>query len=308
MVDISARKVLVGMVAGALLSSAFSTQAAEDERTYRLMSGQGTPVMSGTGDCVITPQSPNIPNLNAKECGDKLQSTQCPHLYIYPGTATLVVENLTPEQKSKGVDEKGCPLDTDRDTVPDFMDLCPTNTSAEISAGVWGDAKNPPQEQGDKIGCPIDSDHDGVPDYRDKCPGTPRGTSVDADGCPAVSGKTVEILGGDVTFAFNKADLTAQGKATLDKIAANIIKDIDYVYDVHVTGHTDSVGSEKYNQTLSERRAKSAADYLISKGVPANKVIMKGEGELKPIADNKTAEGRAKNRRVEIEIRTTHAK
>jgi OOP family OmpA-OmpF porin len=71
---------------------------------------------------------------------------------------------------------------------------------------------------------------------------------------------------------------------------------------VIATGHTDSIGTEAYNQKLSERRANTVKQYLISKGVPADRIYAEGKGELQPVASNKTREGRAQNRRVEIEI------
>jgi OOP family OmpA-OmpF porin len=72
---------------------------------------------------------------------------------------------------------------------------------------------------------------------------------------------------------------------------------------VIATGHTDSVGTDAYNQRLSERRAAAVKDYLVSKGIPASKITTIGKGESQPVATNKTAEGRQKNRRVDIEFK-----
>lgn len=104
----------------------------------------------------------------------------------------------------------------------------------------------------------------------------------------------------DAFFDFDKTAVKAEGKAKLDEVAAKL-KDMDTEVVVAV-GHTDSVGSAAYNQKLSERRAEAVKAYLVSKGVDPKKVYTEGKGETQPIADNKTRDGRAKNRRVELEV------
>ncbi|WP_236211093.1 OmpA family protein [Metapseudomonas otitidis] len=158
-----------------------------------------------------------------------------------------------------------------------------------------------------------DEDGDGVPDSRDKCPGTPRGTVVDANGCPpaapvmeqveeVVVVKEETIVVRDLLFAFDSAKLDPADKAKLDTIVARLRNEAPSAR-LSVTGHTDSVGSDAYNLKLSEKRAKSVADYLVTSGIPADSVqSVGGAGESQPVADNKTAEGRALNRRVEIVI------
>lgn len=157
-----------------------------------------------------------------------------------------------------------------------------------------------------------DEDGDGVPDSRDKCPGTPRGVPVDADGCPPpVPAPVVEesavvreetIVIRDVHFQFDKATLTPSDKNVLNTIATRLKQEASTA-QLSVTGHTDSVGSDTYNQKLSDRRARSVVEYLISQGVPrASFVSVAGAGESQPVADNKTADGRASNRRTEIKI------
>ena len=101
-----------------------------------------------------------------------------------------------------------------------------------------------------------------------------------------------------VNFEFDKAVLTADSRQILDRVAASLLAHPEV--KVEVGGHTDSVGSDAYNLNLSHQRAEAARDYLINKGVPASRLTAKGYGETKPIADNNTAEGRAKNRRVEL--------
>jgi OOP family OmpA-OmpF porin len=107
-------------------------------------------------------------------------------------------------------------------------------------------------------------------------------------------------LRGDTLFDFDKSVVKPEGKAVLDKLVDQA-KALNLEVIVAV-GHTDSVGTDAYNQKLSERRAAAVKAYLVSKGVAANRVYTEGKGEKSPVADNKTKEGRAKNRRVEIEV------
>lgn len=100
----------------------------------------------------------------------------------------------------------------------------------------------------------------------------------------------------EVHFATNSSVLTDQDKALLDKMIVTL-KRLNFV-NGEVDGYTDSTGSAKYNQGLSERRAQSVADYLTSNGITTGRLSVKGYGEENPVADNKTAEGRAHNRRV----------
>ena len=109
----------------------------------------------------------------------------------------------------------------------------------------------------------------------------------------------------DAFFDFDKSVLKPEGKAKLDDLVGKI-KDINLEVIIAV-GHTDSVGSDSYNQKLSVRRSESVKAYLVSKGIEKNRVYTEGKGEKQPVADNKTAEGRAKNRRVEIEVVGTRA-
>jgi len=159
-----------------------------------------------------------------------------------------------------------------------------------------------------------DEDGDGVFDRRDHCPGTPPNTPVDDVGCPlpqypaakapepAPPPEEVITLSdvGNVLFAFDSSTLTAQARSQLMALMGKL-KAADVV-SIKVVGNTDSKGSDAYNQKLSERRADSVARFLISQGVASSKVTSEGDGERKPVADNDTDEGRAKNRRVELHI------
>lgn len=136
---------------------------------------------------------------------------------------------------------------------------------------------------------PADSDGDGVPDSQDLCPDTPKGDRVDAQGCSCDVTRQVQ-------FAHDSAQLTDEGRKTLDELADTLVR-LKFVSGT-VVGHTDSVGAAAYNQKLSERRAQSVVDYLHSKGIGDGRLAASGAGESQPIADNKTAEGRALNRRV----------
>jgi len=110
----------------------------------------------------------------------------------------------------------------------------------------------------------------------------------------------------DAFFDFDKSVLKAEGKAKLDDLVAKV-KAINLEVIIAV-GHTDSVGSDAYNQKLSIARAEAVKAYLVSKGIEKNRVYTEGKGEKQPVADNKTKEGRAKNRRVEIEVVGTRSK
>ncbi|MDB5955589.1 outer membrane protein OmpA [Ramlibacter sp.] len=120
---------------------------------------------------------------------------------------------------------------------------------------------------------------------------------------PAIASKVTYAA--DAFFDFDKSVLKPEGRAKLDDLVGKI-QGINLEVIIAV-GHTDSVGTDAYNQRLSVRRAESVKAYLVSKGIERNRVYTEGKGEKQPVADNKTAEGRAKNRRVEIEVVGTRA-
>jgi outer membrane protein OmpA-like peptidoglycan-associated protein/opacity protein-like surface antigen len=189
------------------------------------------------------------------------------------------------------VDAKGCPTDADRDGVYDGLDRCP-DTPAGTRVGTDG--------------CPLDRDGDGVEDSRDRCPDTPAGATVGPDGCPPPAPKAEPLFTAEkkslvlegVNFETNSATLRQDSLATLDKVAASMLDWPDV--RVEIGGHTDSTGSNAHNLELSQRRAQSVKDYLVHKGVDTGRLVAKGYGEAKPIADNATTQGRARNRRVEL--------
>lgn len=216
------------------------------------------------------------------------------------------------------VDKSGCPVDTDGDGVPDYLDKCPgTHSGFPVDEkGCPLDSDNdgvldpfdkcPDTPQNilvDDNGCPKDSDNDGIPDYLDKCPNTPAGIKVDADGCPEEkipesSQEQFFILQGMTTFELGKSVLTENAKKELRRLAEIIKKYPDSKW--RIEGHTDSQGSTEFNKKLSQERADAVKKYLVSLGVPEKMLVAEGMGENYPIADNKTEEGRQKNRRVVI--------
>jgi OmpA-OmpF porin, OOP family len=197
---------------------------------------------------------------------------ECPD---QPGTAAL----------------KGCP-DADGDGVADKNDACPGTP-----AGTQVDAR----------GCPLDADADGVPDALDKCPDTPAGTQVDSTGCPVRKVIPRGIGRGDlqdttyIQFEFDKAVLRKVSFRKLDQIARFLKQNPEF--DVNISGHADATGTDEYNQGLSERRAAAVARYLTSRGrIAKNRITTVGYGESRPRADNETREGRALNRRAQVEL------
>jgi len=128
----------------------------------------------------------------------------------------------------------------------------------------------------------------------------PAAAAPKAAPAPAPAAATKVTYAADAFFDFDKSVLKKEGKAKLDDLVGKV-KGINLEVIIAV-GHTDSVGTDAYNQKLSVRRAEAVKAYLVSKGIEKNRVYTEGKGEKQPVADNKTKEGRAKNRRVEIEV------
>ncbi|MEO7307536.1 MAG: OmpA family protein [Ferruginibacter sp.] len=181
---------------------------------------------------------------------------------------------------------QGCPIpDTDGDGINDEVDKCPT---------VPGLARYQ--------GCPIpDTDGDGVNDEEDKCITVPGPASN--FGCPIISEeiiKKVNRAAQNIFFETAKSKLLAKSFPKLNEVVT--ILNENPTYKVQIDGHTDDVGKDDYNQGLSDERAASVKAYLVSKGIAESRLSSAGYGETKPVADNKTAAGRAKNRRVEMTL------
>lgn len=172
------------------------------------------------------------------------------------------------------------PKDSDGDGVVDPADKCPgTVAGAKVNAQ----------------GCELDGDADGVVDRLDECPGSPAGAKVDARGCE----ESLVLRG--VVFDNDSSKITAQSEMILDSVA-DILSKRTHFKHIEVRGHTDSVGTDQYNQKLSQRRADAVKSYLVGKGLAAGLFTTKGFGESQPIAPNDTADGREQNRRVTLEF------
>lgn len=211
----------------------------------------------------------------------------------------------------------GCPIpDSDNDGVNDEEDKCPTVPGlAKYNGCPIPDSDNDGiNDEEDKCpnvagvakynGCPIpDRDNDGINDELDKCPDI-AGTAAN-NGCPDVPAnvsKSLGIEGRNVTFGTgtNAAKITTKSYTALDHVVT-LMNENPGLF-IRVEGHTDNVGDDNANMKLSEDRANAVKDYLVSKGVSADRVTVQGFGETQPIADNNTKTGRTKNNRVEIRV------
>ncbi|MEO6304595.1 MAG: OmpA family protein [Bacteroidia bacterium] len=205
---------------------------------------------------------------------------------------------------------KGCP-DADKDGIVDIDDKCPgTKTGYKVDAtgctldndkdGIVNEEDACPDKAGILAfkGCP-DSDGDGVADNEDSCP-TTKGTIANK-GCPEMAKEDIvkiNVIASKIYFETNSDKLKLISNSQLDDLAA-ILQRYDGV-NLTVEGHTDSDGDDAYNMELSQKRTNTVKNYLESKGISASRLNAIGYGETKPVADNKTAKGKAKNRRVEL--------
>lgn len=217
-------------------------------------------------------------------------------------------------KKLSGPEDKSAITDSDRDGVFDLYDNCPA-TTAEALGMV------------DIHGCPIDADFDGVSDYRDNCPGSPVGAMVDSAGCAVDSdGDTVPDGLDDCPDSPVGVPVDRFGCIDLSMFSKPIILNIDYLpgsweidlktkdrlkkiagvlllvpeVRMDIVGYTDNIGLPEANQKLSEKRANRVRDYLVAMGVAADRMKSLGRGEENQVSSNDTAEGRKRNRRIEI--------
>ncbi len=181
------------------------------------------------------------------------------------------------------VNEDGCPYDTDRDGFLDGIDQCPATP-----IGVLVDEK----------GCRVDSDGDGVPDVIDRCPDTNLDDRPDESGCSAV--QRGQFVLPAIRFGIGSTEIRPGSSPALDEVAGILKQNPDIV--VEIGGHTDTEGPAKVNRAISLQRAEQVKAYLVSQGVPASRLTTKGYGEVHPIASNRDAAGRAKNRRIEFKV------
>jgi outer membrane protein OmpA-like peptidoglycan-associated protein len=197
------------------------------------------------------------------------------------------------EDKDGFEDEDGCPdPDNDLDGVLDPNDKCPVEK--EDADGFE-----------DEDGCPdTDNDKDGILDATDQCPNEAETVNgkEDEDGCPdlvRVVGDQIKILE-KVYFATKKDTILDKSFEVLKQVAG-VVKAKPLI-KIRIEGHTDDVGKDKDNMSLSQRRAESVKKFLVNEGIEADRLTAEGFGETKPLADNKTEEGKAENRRVEFHI------
>jgi OmpA-OmpF porin, OOP family len=209
----------------------------------------------------------------------------------------------------------GCPIpDTDNDGINDEVDKCPTvaGTAKYNGCPIPDRDMDGINDEEDKCpdvkgvakydGCPVpDSDGDGINDEQDNCPQV-AGTREN-NGCPEVKKEVIQRLeyaAHRIYFQTGSSKLLNTSFKSLDDVV-RIMKD-EKDLKLSIEGHTDNVGTDEYNHTLSHNRAKSVKDYLVSKGVEESRITSVGFGETQPIADNKTAAGRAQNRRVVMKV------
>ncbi|MFL9482995.1 OmpA family protein [Chitinophagaceae bacterium LWZ2-11] len=252
----------------------------------------------------------------------------------------MVSVPIAKNKKTKKVTPKILPvviLDTDGDGVPDSIDKCPTVKGLAKYAGcpipdTDGDGINDEEDKCPTVkgvakyqGCPIpDTDGDGINDEEDRCP-TVKGVAkyqgcpipdTDGDGvndeedlCPTVPGPAsnhgcpVEKIENKeytktVYFSLGSAKITAKGYSALDEVVKQLAVGKDAT--VTIGGHGDSVGSDVVNDKISAERAEAVKAYLVKKGIDASRITTEGFGKKDPVGDNKTAAGRAKNRRAEV--------
>lgn len=212
-------------------------------------------------------------------------------------------------------DDDGCPeADNDADGIADAQDICPnvagtpeTQGCPDADADGLRDALDEcPDVAGlrDAHGCP-DGDEDGVPDARDACVDEAGPHDADTkltDGCPAelyIGRSRIQTAG--VAFVRGKAELGASGRTALDGVAELLIAN-ESLTKLEVAAHTHSEGADDENLQLSRSRAEGAVAYLVEKGVSQDRLIAKGYGESRPIADNETRDGREANERLELVI------
>lgn len=201
---------------------------------------------------------------------------------------------LEPEDKDGYLDHDGCPeADNDLDTLVDLTDKCPL------------EAEDPDGYE-DQDGCPdLDNDKDTVPDVKDQCPNEIGSTTDEPLGCPknalvVVTDCELRITQ-QIHFDFNKDTIRSLSFPLLTAVVDVLAKNPDI--RIEIQGHTDNVGSAKYNKDLSNRRAASVRKYLVSKGVAEHRLTSAGYGMERPLVDNNNDRNRALNRRVQF-VRT----
>jgi outer membrane protein OmpA-like peptidoglycan-associated protein len=204
----------------------------------------------------------------------------------------------------------GCP-DTDQDGIEDRLDKCPTVPGLERYQGcpIPDTDKDGLNDEADSCinipgpwsnqGCPLpDTDKDGVPDVQDKCPD--KAGLKENNGCPTIEVTIQQInsYARSIWFETGSSELNMDSKQSLDQIY-QILQEQPRLY-LNIEGHTDNIGTHESNLLLSRNRARAVELYLVNKGIAQDRLKSMGFGQTRPVVDNTTKEGRAKNRRVEF--------
>jgi outer membrane protein OmpA-like peptidoglycan-associated protein len=280
----------------------------------------GDGIINKDDDCPYTaglPEFKGCPDTDGDGIQDKYDD--CPEVYgekIYRGCPDSdgdgVIDKLDSCVNIPGLAEfNGCP-DTDEDGIPNHLDDCPNLAGLEEFVGCPDTDGDGIQDKYDECpqtfgpiengGCPYaDTDGDSVFDKDDDCPMTP-GT-VANNGCPEIEEEEQEVLNtvfNNLQFQSGKAVIMESSFQSLDDLANLLIKKADF--KLLIEGHTDDVGREMANMSLSQNRVMAVKNYLVSKGIDEKRFVTKWYGESNPIAPNDTEEGRAKNRRVELNV------
>lgn len=187
------------------------------------------------------------------------------------------------DRRARGqVDISGCPIDSDFDGVADYIDQCPDNA---VGAAV------------DSVGCPLDTDGDGVPNGLDDCPYTLTGMAVDQRGCIDLQ-MLAKPMVLNIDYSSGSFEIDPKTRGRLESLS-RILLFVDDVR-IEINGYTDNIGLPVNNQKLSEKRANRVRGFLVTQGMDEARIKVFGRGETNFVASNQTADGRAKNRRVEI--------
>lgn len=227
-----------------------------------------------------------------------------------------ITDNIDGCPKEAGPEENnGCPwLDSDRDGLTDNIDKCPDTPGPKENEGcpygdrdgdgITDDKDQCPDVAGpaDNAGCPWgDLDGDGVTDNLDRCPKTPG--PAENEGCPVLEKEQEEVIQtafDNLEFETASAIIKSSSYEYLYKLAD--LLDKNPTFKLRIAGHTDNVGNDEYNLKLSKSRAEAVAKVFLDRGIDKSRLVIEYYGESKPIATNDTPEGRAQNRRVEMEI------
>ncbi|MEL7123075.1 MAG: OmpA family protein [Bacteroidota bacterium] len=263
-----------------------------------------------------TPETAGCPDIDGDGVADK--DDKCPEekgLKEFDGCPDTDGDGIPDGEdecpEEAGSEEKnGCPdRDTDGDGVNDEIDECPeaagtaaTNGCPDTDGdGIADKDDRCPTQAGEFGGCP-DTDGDGIIDPDDVCPD--QAGLINNKGCPEIGQEERELLSfamRAVQFETGRAELKQESFSVLDQIVG--IMERYPGYNLTIIGHTDSVGDDETNKVLSEERAKSCYQYIVSKGITPSRLNYEGMGEAKPIASNRTSQGRRLNRRVEFDLK-----